>query len=146
MASGYPDLMRGGEGFSGFVEDGLGFVGRFETSQSKPEFDREGNDLEGSIEKGMSLDRDDIDGIATATAIGMLASRSSSRIRNSSCAHPIMRRANSNAAGYRNERGFKRTLVLDSISRTESYALSSKFLVLNQGIASPARDDRSYPK
>ena len=44
-ARGDPDLVRGGDGFAGFVQDGLGLVGGFQTRECEPELDRLWDDL-----------------------------------------------------------------------------------------------------
>ena len=40
-----PDLVRGGDGFAGFVQDGLSLVGGFQTRECEPELNRLWDDL-----------------------------------------------------------------------------------------------------
>ena len=40
-----PDLVRGGDGFAGFVQDGLSLVGGFQTRECEPELDGLWDDL-----------------------------------------------------------------------------------------------------
>ena len=63
-ASSYPDLVTGRDGFTGLVEDSLGFVRSLEACECKPELDRLWNDLNSARQQdaGILRGRFEVDG------------------------------------------------------------------------------------